>query len=74
MTYDPRELPGVSTTGSRVDGVLQMVSERTHMVSRACVGKGFGYMAHVGSERSHDMTYENTRHRRGQEGRFLAWG
>jgi hypothetical protein len=36
--YDPRELPGVSTTSSGVDGVLQMVSEPTLTVSRACVG------------------------------------
>jgi hypothetical protein len=36
--YDPRELPGVSTIGSGVDGVLQMVSEPTLKVSRACVG------------------------------------
>jgi hypothetical protein len=36
--YDPRELPGVSTIGSGVDGVLQVVSEPTLVVSRACVG------------------------------------
>ena len=36
--YDPRELPGVSTVGPGVDGVLQVVSEPTHEVSRACVG------------------------------------
>jgi hypothetical protein len=36
--YNPRELPGVSTAGLGVDGVLQVVSEPTHVVSRACVG------------------------------------
>jgi hypothetical protein len=36
--YDPRELPGVSTTGPGVDGVLQVVSELTLAVSQACVG------------------------------------
>jgi hypothetical protein len=38
MIYDPRELPGVSTVGPGLDGVLQVVSEPTFMVSRACVG------------------------------------
>jgi hypothetical protein len=36
--YDPRELPGVSTIVSGVDGVLQVVSKPTLAVSRACVG------------------------------------
>jgi hypothetical protein len=36
--YDPRELPGVSTTCPGVDGVLQVVLEPTLAVSRACVG------------------------------------
>jgi hypothetical protein len=36
--YDPKELLGVSTTGPGVDGVLQVVSEPTLTVSRACVG------------------------------------
>jgi hypothetical protein len=36
--YDPRELKGVSTAGPRVDRTLQMVSESTLVVSRACVG------------------------------------
>jgi hypothetical protein len=38
MVYDSRWLPGVSTTGLEVDGVLQMVSEPILAVSRACVG------------------------------------
>jgi hypothetical protein len=36
--YDPRELPGVSTAVQGLDGVLQVVSEPTLEVSRACVG------------------------------------
>jgi hypothetical protein len=36
--YDPRELRGVSTASLGVDGVLQVVSEPTLDVSRACVG------------------------------------
>jgi hypothetical protein len=31
--YDPRELPRVSTASPRVDGVLQMVSKPTLVVS-----------------------------------------
>jgi hypothetical protein len=38
MIYGPRELPGVSTPGSRVDRVLQMVLEMNLAVSQACVG------------------------------------
>jgi hypothetical protein len=38
MIYDPRGLPGVSTAGLGVDGVLQMVLEPTLMVSQAFVG------------------------------------
>jgi hypothetical protein len=40
MIYDPRELPEVSIVGSKVYGVLQLVSEPTLTVSRACVGLG----------------------------------
>jgi hypothetical protein len=36
--YDPRELSGVSTVGPGVDEVLQVVSNPTLAVSRACVG------------------------------------
>jgi hypothetical protein len=46
MIYDPIGLSVVSTIGPRVDGVLQMVLESTLAVSWACVGLGFGYMAH----------------------------
>jgi hypothetical protein len=38
MVYDPRELPEVSIVGLGVDVVLQMISEPTLTVSRACVG------------------------------------
>jgi hypothetical protein len=37
MIYDPRGLPGVSTAGPKVDGVLQLVSEMTLAVLEACV-------------------------------------
>jgi hypothetical protein len=37
MVYDPRGLLEVSTAGSEVVGVLQMVSEPTLAVSWACV-------------------------------------
>jgi hypothetical protein len=38
MFYGSRGLPGVSVIGPRVDEVLQIVSELTLAVSRACVG------------------------------------
>ena len=38
MIYGPRGLPGVSTAGPGVDGVLQMVLELALVVSWACVG------------------------------------
>jgi hypothetical protein len=38
IIYDPRALPRVSIVGSGVDGVLQVVSELTLVVSRVCVG------------------------------------
>jgi hypothetical protein len=38
MIYGPRGLTEVSIAGPEVDGVLQMVSEPTLAVSRACVG------------------------------------
>jgi hypothetical protein len=37
---DPRELSGVSTLVQGLDGVLQVVSEPTFVVSWVCVGKG----------------------------------
>jgi hypothetical protein len=38
VVYGPRGMPRVSIAGLRVDVVLQMVSESTLTVSRACVG------------------------------------
>jgi hypothetical protein len=38
MVYGSRGLSGVSITGPAVDEMLQMVSETTLVVSRACVG------------------------------------
>jgi hypothetical protein len=40
--YDPRELPRVSIASPRVDEVLQVVSEPTLKVSRACWVRGLG--------------------------------
>jgi hypothetical protein len=36
--YYPRELPGLSTVGPGLDGMLQVVSEPTLEISRVCVG------------------------------------
>jgi hypothetical protein len=38
MIYDPRGLTGGSVAGPGVDKMLQMVSEPTLAVSRACIG------------------------------------
>jgi hypothetical protein len=60
--YDPRELPGVSTA---VLGIGRGVTNGIRDDSRGFTGvwaTGFGYMAHVGPEWSHGMTYEDTRH------------
>jgi hypothetical protein len=34
--YDPRELPGVSTTGPGVDGVLQMLGDDSLIYTLFC--------------------------------------
>jgi hypothetical protein len=39
LVYDPSELAGVTTARPRVVEVLQMVSELTLVVSRACTGQ-----------------------------------
>jgi hypothetical protein len=39
LVYDPKGLPGVMTARPGVAGVLQMVSELTLTVSRACTGQ-----------------------------------
>jgi hypothetical protein len=54
LVYDPRGLSGVMTAKPDVVGVLQMVSESTLVVSRACIrqlrrirwrtGQGRGYI------------------------------
>jgi hypothetical protein len=75
--YDPRELPGVSTSGP---GIGRGVTSGIRTDPRGFTGVyGLGglsiwHMAHVGPEWSHGMAYDDTRHRRGQEGRFLDWG
>jgi hypothetical protein len=50
--YDPRELPGVSTAGLGVDGVLQVVSEPPSWFhGRVWVScSGIWRMTHVGPE------------------------
>jgi hypothetical protein len=74
MIYDPRGLPGVSTAGLGVDRVLQMVSEPTSWFHGRVWARGYGIwrLAHVGPKWSHGMAYDDTRHRRDQEGKFLA--
>jgi hypothetical protein len=39
LVYDPMTLSGVTTAIPGVVGVLQMVSELTHAISRACTGQ-----------------------------------
>jgi hypothetical protein len=58
MIYSPRGLSGVSIVDPGVDEVLQMVSEPT----LACVGWGFGHMAHVGPKWSYGMAYDDIGH------------
>jgi hypothetical protein len=58
LVYDPRGLPGVTTARPRVAGVLQMVSEPTLTVSRACTGQGRGYVRMMrGSSRRDTVWY-----------------
>jgi hypothetical protein len=53
LVYDPRGLPEVTTVRPGVAGVLQMVSEPTLTVSRACIGQLRRYggvrVRHVGT-------------------------
>jgi hypothetical protein len=63
--YDPRELSGVSTTGTGIGrGVTSGI--RTDPRGFTCVcglgGSGIWRMAHVGPEWSHGMAYDDTRH------------
>jgi hypothetical protein len=50
MVYDPRGLPGLSTVGQEVDGVLQIVSKPTSRFHGRVWARGLGIwcMAHVG--------------------------
>jgi hypothetical protein len=63
--YDPRELPGVSTTGPRIGrGVTGGVRANPRGFTGMCGlgGSGIWLMAHVGPEWSHGMAYDDTRH------------
>jgi hypothetical protein len=62
--YDPSELSGVSTAGSRLDGAYKWYKNRPSWFhGRVWVrGSGIWRMAHVGPEWSHGMAYDDTRH------------
>jgi hypothetical protein len=64
MVNGPKGLSRISIVDSKVDVVLQMVSEPSLAVSQACVVRGscIWHMAHVGLEWSHGMAYDDTRH------------
>ena len=47
QSRDPKELPGVTGVGPGVAGVLQLVSEPTLAVTRACAGQMRGHVDHV---------------------------
>jgi hypothetical protein len=75
--YDLRELPEISTAGPGVDGVLEMVSEPTLAVSRACVGYGVRvYEVWCMWVWSGHMAWHMTALdiQTWPRGRFLAWG
>jgi hypothetical protein len=86
LVYDPMKLSGVTTAIPGVVGVLQMVSELTHAISRACTGQlrriqwcmnqGLGYvrMTHGSSERDTVYMLLTVRTDVTKRGRFLAWG
>jgi hypothetical protein len=63
--YDPRELPGVSTTVPGIGrGVTSGIRADPHSFTGVCGlgGSGIRRMVHVGPEWSHDMAYDDTRH------------
>jgi hypothetical protein len=63
--YDPRELPGVSTTGPGIErGVASGIKANPQGFTGVCGlgGSSIWRMAHVGLEWSHDMAYDDTRH------------
>jgi hypothetical protein len=66
--YDARELQGISTCRSRDwTGCYKWYqSQPSWFHGRVWVrGSGICCMAHVGPEWSHDMAYDDTRHRHG---------
>jgi hypothetical protein len=65
--YDPRELPGASTAGSRIGrGVTSGIKANPRGFTGVCGlgSSGIWRMAHVDPEWSHGMAYDET-HRRG---------
>jgi hypothetical protein len=63
--YDLRELPGVSTVGPGIErGVTSGIRADPRGFTGVCGlgGSGIWLMAHVGSELSHGMAYDDTRH------------
>jgi hypothetical protein len=67
LVYDPRELPRVTIARPGVDGVLQMVSELTLVISRArtgqlrriqwCTDQGRGYIRMTCGSSRRDMVW-----------------
>jgi hypothetical protein len=63
--YDPRELSGVSTTGLGIGrGVTSGIKADPRGFMSVCGlgGSGIWRMVQVGSEWSHGMAYDDTRH------------
>jgi hypothetical protein len=63
--YDPRELPGVSTTGPGIGrGVTSGIRADPRGFTGVCGlgGSDIWCMAHVGPEWSHGMAYDDSRH------------
>jgi hypothetical protein len=62
--YDHKELPGVSTVDSGIGwGVTSGIrADPRGFMGVWARGSGIWRRAHVGSEWSHDMTYDGTRH------------
>jgi hypothetical protein len=53
LVYDPRGLAGVTTNGLGVAGVLQVVSELTLVISRACTSQLRRIQWHTGQGRGY---------------------
>jgi hypothetical protein len=63
--YDPRKLPGVSTTGPGIGrGVTSGIRTDPQGFMGVCElgGSGIWCMEHVGPKWSHGMAYDDTRH------------